>query len=105
MAQQDEWVTIVAPEIISLNDTTQVRVEVTQSPPDESGNTRKGFTIRQYFRGTKEKTGPDKLKVGPWKPTKKGVWIPLDKRGLGNELVQAVMTVWANYQAKLQETL
>ena len=101
MSQENEWVTLCAPEIINLTQTKQVRVEVKQAPPSEDGKIRKGLSIREWFEGTASKTGPDKLKR-QWHPTKKGVWIPIDK---ANEAVKAIMTVWANYQAKLQETL
>ena len=94
--QPIKWTTIVAPEIIELNETTQIRIEVTQ------GGDKKGLSIRQWFRGTQDKTGPNKLKVGPWLPTKKGVWIPITR---AMEVHAALTIVLQNYSHKQQETL
>lgn len=78
-----EWVTLVAPEIIKLSDNQQVRVEVKQ------GGDKTGLSIRHWFRGENTSTG--KME---WIPTKKGIWLPIDKR---QELVQSLILVVQNY--------
>jgi hypothetical protein len=92
--KSEEWTTIVAPEIIKVNDATQIRVEVKQSPEG-----RKGLSIRQWFRGT-DKESKDKLKVGPWLPTKKGIWIRIEN---ALQVHAALTIVIQNYSAKMQE--
>ena len=60
---------LVAPEIIEQNEFNQVRCEIN----DIKGN--KGLSIRKFYRATKDKTGPDKLTIGPWLPGKQGIRI------------------------------
>ena len=90
-----EWVTVVAPEIIEINDGTQLRIEVTK------GGEKVGLSIRQWYRGT-DKDSDEKLKVGPWLPTKKGVWIPIKLR---QDVLKSLMLVIQNYEVKMQERL
>jgi hypothetical protein len=96
MSKDNEWVTVVAPEIIKVNDGRQIRVEVKQSPEG-----RKGLSIRQWFRGTDEES-KHKLRVGPWIPTKNGIWIRIEN---ALQVHAALTIVMQNYSAKMQERL